>query len=462
MLYLNKLCLFYLLYFNEFLSLVLAFTPTNTVWGHNTALADSKIYFTGGVIPKQTIWKTVNDFFNTPNELATQSKEFYYLDVSKNFKLNECVMPWTDLSIVSEILPPHSWSAFSFCGPDTLVMFGGDFGKANPINLVFIYNIKTQKWSNPTTFNQPNNVHTRAACDTKGGVMYMFSSVMNILDTKTLKWKVGSSINIPPGRFDYTATLLPNGNIVYIGGVSGEVVDLLKLPLYNINDDTWSSMDGRIIVYGGYINRGTLIPVSDDLVILDTTSSPFTWSKANVSTISPLSRTYHSATLVNEYMIVAFGRNDIYLPLLGMNEIYILDISDKFNYKWVNEFNINPVSTAPTNPRDTSIETTNTDTGTDHNNTTNVGLIIATVISTTLLILGISLLIFYYKKKQKQNRNTLFIPAKIDFNTPKLTIYGMTVPMVNSVNIYRVILDQTNFNAFSSSETYHLIPGYDR
>ncbi|CAJ0765342.1 23709_t:CDS:2 [Entrophospora sp. SA101] len=371
MLYLNKLCLFYLLYFNEFLSLVLAFTPTNTVWGHNTALADSKIYFTGGVIPKQTIWKTVNDFFNTPNELATQSKEFYYLDVSKNFKLNECVMPWTDLSIVSEILPPHSWSAFSFCGPDTLVMFGGDFGKANPINLVFIYNIKTQKWSNPTTFNQPNNVHTRAACDTKGGVMYMFSSVMNILDTKTLKWKVGSSINIPPGRFDYTATLLPNGNIVYIGGVSGEVVDLLKLPLYNINDDTWSSM-------------------------------------------------------------------------------------------WVNEFNINPVSTAPTNPRDTSIETTNTDTGTDHNNTTNVGLIIATVISTTLLILGISLLIFYYKKKQKQNRNTLFIPAKIDFNTPKLTIYGMTVPMVNSVNIYRVILDQTNFNAFSSSETYHLIPGYDR
>ncbi|CAG8637465.1 426_t:CDS:10, partial [Racocetra persica] len=39
-------------------------------------------------------------------------------------------------------------------------------------------------------------------------------------------------------RFDYAAALLPNGNIVYIGGVDSSGV----IPLYNINDDTWHSM----------------------------------------------------------------------------------------------------------------------------------------------------------------------------------------------------------------------------
>ncbi|CAG8738204.1 12524_t:CDS:2, partial [Racocetra persica] len=79
----------------------------NSVWGQNNALVGSKIYYTGGVIPNATIWKSVVDFFNTPNQMATQSKEFYYLDVSNNFKPNG-IIPWVDLSS-SSILPPHSW-----------------------------------------------------------------------------------------------------------------------------------------------------------------------------------------------------------------------------------------------------------------------------------------------------------------------------------------------------------------
>src|SRR3989442_14899592 len=96
--------------------------------------------------------------------------------------------------------------------------------------------------------------------------------------------------------------------------------------------------DGRIIVYGGYTNRTTLTPVTDDLVVLDTTQTNFTWSKASVSTSSQLPRSYHSATLVGDYMIVAFGRNNDYLPSPGENEIFILDTSNKSDYRWVNEF----------------------------------------------------------------------------------------------------------------------------
>ncbi|CAG8771557.1 23740_t:CDS:2, partial [Gigaspora rosea] len=116
------------------------------------------------------------------------------------------------------------------------------------------------------------------------------------------------------------------------------------------------SEGGRIIVYGGYTNRGTLIPVSDDLVVLDTDGPIFIWSKANVSTLSPPSRCYHSATLVDHYMIVAFGRNDFYLPSSTMNEIYILDISDKFDYKWVIEFKPVNNNTTDHNPFNTTTE----------------------------------------------------------------------------------------------------------
>ncbi|CAJ0900473.1 16265_t:CDS:2, partial [Entrophospora sp. SA101] len=354
-------------------------------WGHNAVLADSKIYFTGGLIPNPTDWKTLRYF----RHYATRSKEFYYLDVSKHFKLNEGVMPWADLSSVSGILPSHSWSAFSLCGPDTLVMSGGDFGYPHISNSVFIYNIKTQKWNMPTTTNPPYNEFSHSVCDLKTGKMYIFPDIeryehprIDILDTITLTWRVVYNYNYYiDGMIGYTVTLLPNGNIAYIGGIDsyGSLVSMSKwntttaagyLPTSRGGHSSVLTNDGRIIVYGGYISRTTLTPVSDDLVILDTTSNIFTWSRANVSTISPFPRMYHSAVLVDKYMIVFFGRNNIYLPSLEMNEVYILDTSDKFNYMWINEFI--PI---PTNPIQTK--------------PTNTVLIVAITISIVLLILGI-------------------------------------------------------------------------
>ena len=41
---------------------------------------------------------------------------------------------------------------------------------------------------------------------------------MNIFDTVSLTWSKGSTINAPFPRVDYTATLLSNGIIVFIGG----------------------------------------------------------------------------------------------------------------------------------------------------------------------------------------------------------------------------------------------------
>ncbi|CAB4393298.1 unnamed protein product [Rhizophagus irregularis] len=81
------------------------------------------------------------------------------------------------------------------------------------------------------------------------------------------------------------------------------------------------TQDGRIIVYGGIDKAAT-----DDLVILDVSQADYTWSRANVSTKSPLSRSYHTATLVGHYMFVIFGKNNEFLPPTTPNEVFI--------YKW--------------------------------------------------------------------------------------------------------------------------------
>jgi hypothetical protein len=204
------------LYFNEF---TLAFTP-KIVWGHGAVFADSSIYITGGIIPKN------------PNSFdGEHSKEFYYLDVGKPFRVGTGELPWVDLSPVSQILPAHVWSAFSNCG-DSLILYIGEYGGQE----TDVYTYSLQQWNNLMTTNlPPSNYHSQSqtVCDVKTGKMYRFggnfqsfaenttkiNNNMNILDTHTRVWKIGGTIiNAPEGRYDHTGTLLPNGYIVYIGG----------------------------------------------------------------------------------------------------------------------------------------------------------------------------------------------------------------------------------------------------
>jgi hypothetical protein len=66
------------------------------------------------------------------------------------------------------------------------------------------------------------------------------------------------------------------------------------------------AQDGRIIVYGGNLLGG--IPAPEPLLVLDTTVQPFKWSIPNVSFMPSFAPSWrHTATLVGNYMIVAFG-----------------------------------------------------------------------------------------------------------------------------------------------------------
>ncbi|GBB98363.1 hypothetical protein RclHR1_03200013 [Rhizophagus clarus] len=382
------LCLIVIcLYLNEF---TLAFTPNNTVWGHSAVFADSRIYITGGYYPQNPINFTG----------AILSKEFYYLDVEKSFGVGATdTLPWVDL--------------------------------------IYTYVISSQQWSNnSTTTNAPQfyyNSQGQTVCDVKTGKMYRFggnrhlsgqiNNNMDILDTSTLVWETGSTVNAPIGRYDHTGTLLSNGNIVYIGGCIsyGEFASMTELPLYNTNNNTWTSItipgypdyysptprayhsavltqDGRIIVYGGYtINYNLHEVVTDDLVILDTSQPVYTWSKANVSTNSPLSRFYHTATLVGDYMIVIFGRNNIHIPPPTSNEVFILDTSDKSNYKWVSEFDLN---TPPTTSSPTPSPTGSSNSSKPPTPSTAPSDLIGILITVVFALIGASFLIYRYRRRR--------------------------------------------------------------
>jgi hypothetical protein len=62
--------------------------------------------------------------------------------------------------------------------------------------------------------------------------------------------------------------------------------------------------DGRIIIYGGEANRE---PASPQLCVLNTATNPFTWSQPE-SKYSIPDLWLHTATMIDNYMVVAFGK----------------------------------------------------------------------------------------------------------------------------------------------------------
>ncbi|PKB99101.1 hypothetical protein RhiirA5_430282 [Rhizophagus irregularis] len=62
-----------------------------------------------------------------------------------------------------------------------------------------------------------------------------------VINNETEKFYAFSSItNAPLPRVDYTATLLFNGVIDFIGG--REINNLVNFPLYDMKVDRWSTM----------------------------------------------------------------------------------------------------------------------------------------------------------------------------------------------------------------------------
>ncbi|CAG8788542.1 4163_t:CDS:2 [Gigaspora margarita] len=192
----------------------------------------------------------------------------------------------------------------------------------------------------------PTNRSDNSCANFDNGLIAIFSGVFSgvitndlwIFNTLTLTWSLSHATNAPLPMYAYCAVTLPDGNILYIGGYSHinsilVYTSMNNLPLYNTTSNTWENMSilgplppfradfpavlsmvfnkslnvlsiKRIIIFGGR-SFGTTF---GDLWIVNTTK--FWWSYGNISNpIVDLTLAGHTATLVDNYMFVSFGKS---------------------------------------------------------------------------------------------------------------------------------------------------------
>jgi N-acetylneuraminic acid mutarotase len=240
----------YVLMLGIFIIGVDSFTPRGRA-AHYSALIGNKLYFFGGSV--------INDF---------SSNEVFYLDVSKPFNFE--YPPWVDLTAFAKIPFGSEWGTVSLIYSHidynpTIYLFGGQMrdpvsNVEGFISHVHVFNVTTSNWLMPfisgKTPERRRNI--RAANDAEkiyifGGsadfavqspTFHLFNEML-ILDTISLTWSYGSLINAPSGRMLYSATMLSNGVIVYIGGwektaVGTVPVDINQIYLYDTKLDSWS------------------------------------------------------------------------------------------------------------------------------------------------------------------------------------------------------------------------------
>jgi len=185
------------------------FIPTKR-YLHSATVIDNKLFILGG---KSLLSKI-------PTE--TVSKQFFFLD----FSIKECV--WKDLTNINAV--PEHHSATSINGNDGLFLIGGMPVHGNEMDLVYVFDTKINSWKTPEIMG--NNTHRKinliANIDNKEKI-YLFGGLsigigyendFDILDTINYVWSKGNVTSAPSAREDYGSVILPNQNILYLGGVN--------------------------------------------------------------------------------------------------------------------------------------------------------------------------------------------------------------------------------------------------
>ncbi|KAF0548091.1 galactose oxidase [Gigaspora margarita] len=194
-----------------------------------SSLIGNRLYFFGGDL-------STTDSRNY--SAANLTNEVWYLDLSSSF--NTSNPPWN-----KDVGMPIGYFLGASCvNPidNYIFLVGGLMYIPNTatINLgsssVYVFNSNISLWTTPniigfnSSFKMRNQI--QPVIDNYGKI-YTFSGTnytgfnepyvnyndMNILDTTSMTWStLAISLNDPPLLLSYTATLLPTGIIVYIGG----------------------------------------------------------------------------------------------------------------------------------------------------------------------------------------------------------------------------------------------------
>ncbi|GET03111.1 hypothetical protein GLOIN_2v67585 [Rhizophagus clarus] len=383
------------------------------------------------------------------NGILSPTGDVFYLDLTNSFDT-------TDVPYVSKVASPFlcAWcqSAIGGSNQSKIFFFAGAMVKQETPNtltdsIIYSFDIKTQTWSPAPPMT--GMIYTRRRefqpVSDNNGKIYLFGggsdmllglptvqvyNTMDIFDSIAYSWTLGSLIDPPFSKIDYTASLLPNGNIVYIGGTQSDVntiqldpINMNKIDIYDTVGNSWSSMiatgppitqrtghtavlnnKGEIIIFGGmYVP--TMVASQPQIAVLNTATNPFQWTipTVNSNEISPPSLVFHTATLFENYMIVAFGnvtRDNIdVMPVMPgqSDQLYVLDTN---TFTWVRIYN------PPSNSNN------NNTTGNQvpqPNNAMDKIMIITIVVITFVVIVGVIAGVIIYRRKIKKSDDDITI-----------------------------------------------------
>lgn len=225
--------------------------------------------------------------------------------------------------------------------PDGRVLVVGGYGTGggNAISSAELYDPVAGRWSQAGSLSQQRDSHTAtllrdgrvlvAGGEGQGGTKGALSSA-ELYDPVTNTWSPAGSLGQP--RKQHTATLLPSGKVLVIGGEDAEDGALASAELFDPASGTWSptgSMsqpryasasvqfsDGRVLAVGGFDGTHALASAE----IYDPAAG--TWSGTGSLRQA---RDFHSATLLSSGRVLVAGGTDgsdlfaseVYDPAIG-------------------------------------------------------------------------------------------------------------------------------------------------
>ena len=219
--------------------------------------------------------------------------------------------------------------------PSGKVLVAGGFGLRQGVNSPLIsaelYDPATGTWSMTGSLSVSRVLHT-ATLLPNGKVLVVGGSDLascEVYDPATEKWSSAGSLNT--ARYSHTATLLPNGKVLVNSGVKANNTVIASAEVYDPATGTWSATgslnvarrahtatllpNGKVLVAGG--RSDTRLLSSAELY----DSAAGAWSAAGSLHTA---RSYHTATLLsNGKVLVVGGRiNGFSTDALASAEIY--------------------------------------------------------------------------------------------------------------------------------------------
>ncbi|CAI2194708.1 19075_t:CDS:2, partial [Funneliformis geosporum] len=221
-----------------------SFTPEGRL-SHYSVLVGNKLYFFGGYV----------------DNAKSCTNQVFYLDLSQSFNL--AVPPWVSLTQNAGIPFKSCWGTTLLNDKEqTINLFGGmmynDLYQDAFVSNVHSFNLNSLSWNVPNVKGTPpeRRRNINGVIDNTGKI-YIFGgnadkflgsqtiiryNDMVILNTAELSWVIIPASK-PYAQSLYTATMLSNGVIVYIGGLEDTattIVDIKNINLFDTNNLTWS------------------------------------------------------------------------------------------------------------------------------------------------------------------------------------------------------------------------------